>query len=106
MTSPSTAPTLVERTEIHKSCKSVEMLLNILNEYCEAAGAVVVLQKKLSKALKDAANAKVTGEIACESPSLLVLHTHGCVYVSKYHASQREHIRVLIRRKLKVFEDC
>lgn len=71
MASQSGAPTLAERADIHKSCKSIETLLNTLNEYCEAAGAVVALQKKLGKALKDAASLKVTGEIACAYSSAL-----------------------------------
>ncbi|KAF8149883.1 hypothetical protein B0H34DRAFT_802016 [Crassisporium funariophilum] len=62
-TSPN-GPALAERTDIHKSCKSIESLLNTLNEYCEAAGAVVALQKKLAKALRDTAGLKVTGGIA------------------------------------------
>jgi hypothetical protein len=49
MASSSTTPVLAERSDIHKSCKSIETLLNILSEYCEAAGAVVSLQKKLGK---------------------------------------------------------
>jgi len=52
-----------ERADIHKSCKSIETLLNALNEYCEAAGTVVALQKKLAKALRETAGIKVTGEI-------------------------------------------
>lgn len=55
---------LAERADVHKSCKSLETLLNILNDYCEAAGAVVTLQKKLAKALRETAGLKVTGEIA------------------------------------------
>ncbi|KIM39796.1 hypothetical protein M413DRAFT_446723 [Hebeloma cylindrosporum] len=52
-----------DRADIHKSCKSIENLLNVLNEYCEAAGAVVALQKKLAKALRETAGIKFTGEI-------------------------------------------
>ena len=65
MASSPAAPALAERGDIHKSCKSIETLLNILSEYCEAAGTVVSLQKKLAKALKDAASSKATAEIAC-----------------------------------------
>lgn len=57
-------PALVDRPEIHKSCRSLESVVNLLNDYCEAARAVVMLQKKLSKALRDAAGLKATGEIA------------------------------------------
>ncbi|KAJ6576525.1 hypothetical protein DFH09DRAFT_1260726 [Mycena vulgaris] len=64
MASPQGQQFLAERVDIHKSCKSLETLLNVLNDYCEAAGAVVLLQKKLAKALRETANLKVTGEIA------------------------------------------
>ena len=56
-----------ERTDVHKSCKSLEILLNVLNDYCEAVGTVVGLQKKLAKALREAAGMKVTGQIPSES---------------------------------------
>lgn len=36
----------------------------MLNDYCQAAGAIVALQRKLSKALKEAAALKTTNEIA------------------------------------------
>ncbi|KAF5367392.1 hypothetical protein D9758_003755 [Tetrapyrgos nigripes] len=55
---------LAERTDIHKACKSIETLLSVFNDYCEAAGAVVALQKKLAKALRETAGMKVTEEIA------------------------------------------
>jgi hypothetical protein len=55
---------LSERADIHKSCKSLETLVNILNDYCEAASSIVTLQKKLAKALRETAALKVTGEIA------------------------------------------
>ena len=66
MASPSSSsqPVLSERSDVHKSCKSLETLLNLLNDYCEAAGAVVMLQKKLAKALKETAGQKATGELA------------------------------------------
>ncbi|KAF9004001.1 hypothetical protein BDQ17DRAFT_1355311 [Cyathus striatus] len=55
---------LVDRPEIHKSCRAMETLLNVFNDYCEAAGAVVLLQKKLAKALRETAALKVTTEVA------------------------------------------
>lgn len=64
MASKPTAPPLAERADIHKSCKSLETLLNVLNDYCEAAGATVILQKKLAKALRETAGLKTTGDIA------------------------------------------
>lgn len=61
---PAMLPALVERADVHKSCKAVEGLLGIFNEYCEAVGAVGALQKRLAKALREAAGVKGTGEIA------------------------------------------
>jgi hypothetical protein len=55
---------LAERPDVHKSCKSLETLLNVLNDYCEAIGNVAVLQKKLAKALRETAGMKTTGEVA------------------------------------------
>jgi hypothetical protein len=60
-----------ERADIHKSCKSIETLLNVLNEYCEATGRLVALQKKLAKALRDTAGIKVTGDIPGANEVLL-----------------------------------
>lgn len=54
---------LAERSEIHKSCKTLESVVNILNDYCEAANAIVALQKKLAKALREAASVKCVAEI-------------------------------------------
>jgi hypothetical protein len=77
MATPATAHALVERTDIHKSCKSLEIILNILNEYCEAVGAIVTLQKKLAKALREAAGLKATGEIACMCAHFILSKHHG-----------------------------
>lgn len=60
---PTPTPVLAERADIHKSCKSFEVLLNVLNDYCEAVTAVAQLQKKLAKAIRDTAMVKVTAEI-------------------------------------------
>lgn len=57
---------LAERTEVHKSCKTLESVVNILNDYCEAANAIVSLQKKLAKALRESASAKCVAEIPGE----------------------------------------
>jgi hypothetical protein len=64
MSSPTTSPRPAERRDIHKSCRTLETLVNVLNDYCEAAEAIVALQRKLSKALKEAASLKTTSEIA------------------------------------------
>lgn len=66
MATSAAAPVLSERTDIHKSCKALEVVVNLCNDYCEAAAAVVQLQKKLAKALRDAAALKCTNEIAGE----------------------------------------
>ncbi|KAJ3808890.1 hypothetical protein F5876DRAFT_45111 [Lentinula aff. lateritia] len=67
MATPASQPPLAERIDIHKSCKSFETLLSVFNDYCEAASAVVTLQKKMAKALRETAGMKVTGEIAANA---------------------------------------
>ncbi|KAG0706762.1 hypothetical protein DFH29DRAFT_117143 [Suillus ampliporus] len=67
MSGTNSTPQLAERQDIHKSCRTLETLVNMLNDYCEAAGAIVALQKKLSKALKEAAGLKTTGEVAANA---------------------------------------
>jgi hypothetical protein len=55
---------LAERADIHKACKTLEGLLSVLNEYCEAASAICALQKRMAKALREMASCKVTGDVA------------------------------------------
>jgi hypothetical protein len=55
---------IAERADIHKSCKAVEGVVNLLNDYCEAATTVVAIQKKLARALRDASSIRRTSEIA------------------------------------------
>ena len=62
----SPAVALSERSDIHKSCKALESIINVFNDYCQAADALVTLQKKLAKALKEAAVLKGTSELASE----------------------------------------
>ncbi|KAI9440081.1 hypothetical protein H4582DRAFT_1944924 [Lactarius indigo] len=54
---------VAERPDIHKSCKALEVVVNLLDDYSEAARAIVTLHKKLAKALRDVATVKPTGEI-------------------------------------------
>ena len=54
---------VAERQDIHKSCKALEVVVNLLDDYSEAARAIVTLNKKLSKALRDVATVKPTGDI-------------------------------------------
>ncbi|KZT19230.1 hypothetical protein NEOLEDRAFT_984475 [Neolentinus lepideus HHB14362 ss-1] len=63
------APVISERAEIHKGCKSLETLVNVLNDYCEAASAIVALQKKLAKALREVAGLKSITEVAANALS-------------------------------------
>jgi hypothetical protein len=63
---------VAERVDIHKSCRALEAIVNILDDYSEAARAIVTLHKKLVKALKDAAAVKPTGEIPGASSSHFV----------------------------------
>jgi len=47
-----------ERHDIHKSCRTIEVLVSTLTDYCEAASTLASLQKKVARALKDAAGIK------------------------------------------------
>lgn len=90
MATPAPAPTLVERTDIHKSCRSLENVLNVLNEYCEAVGVIVALQKKLAKALRETAGLKATGEIAGaldDSHYAYILIMHGVIIANALNGS-------------------
>ncbi|KAF8626979.1 hypothetical protein AX15_004572 [Amanita polypyramis BW_CC] len=66
-TMPSAPPFLAERTDIHKSCKAIESLLIILDNYNQVASAMVTLEKKLAKAMRELASSKVTGDIAANA---------------------------------------
>lgn len=75
MTSNATGTTtsnvaLFERADVHKSCKALELVVNLFNDYCQAAESLSAMQKKLAKAVKDAAACKGTGEIVGASTLL------------------------------------
>ncbi|KAH8093709.1 hypothetical protein BXZ70DRAFT_1010307 [Cristinia sonorae] len=61
MSSPSLV--IAERADIHKSCKSIELLVNAFNDYCQVVDALAAVQKKLAKALRESASAKATASI-------------------------------------------
>ncbi|QRV75591.1 hypothetical protein RhiJN_03606 [Ceratobasidium sp. AG-Ba] len=50
-----------ERQEVHKSSKCVEIVVTLFSEYCQTLTSMANLQKKLARALKDAAGVKGTG---------------------------------------------
>jgi hypothetical protein len=54
---------LAERTDIHKSCKALETVVNSFNDFCQASDAVVQTRKRLAKALREMAGMKATGEL-------------------------------------------
>ena len=58
---------LIERADIHKSCKALEAIVNAFNDYCQTAEALALVQKKLARALKDASGLRATNELVCES---------------------------------------
>lgn len=70
-------PTLAARADIHKSCKTFEAVVNYLNDYSEAVSAIIAIQKKLAKALRDAAAAKTTPDVAgtCVHPASASSHS-------------------------------
>lgn len=67
-------PSLLERSDIHKSCKSIETLVSVLNDYCEASGSIASAKKKLAKTLREIVSMKATGEIA-GAPFKLLTHS-------------------------------
>jgi hypothetical protein len=73
MASMQSVQAVAERVDIHKSCRALEVIVNLLDDYSEAARAIVTLHKKLAKALKDAAAVKPTGEFPGASSCTLVL---------------------------------
>ncbi|KAH7106422.1 hypothetical protein BKA62DRAFT_687113 [Auriculariales sp. MPI-PUGE-AT-0066] len=56
--------TVLERAEVHKSCKALEVLVNAFQDYCQALTAVAGFEKKLVKALKDVASSRATADTA------------------------------------------
>ena len=64
MSAPDHSPNNLAREDVHKSCRSLETVVNLLNGYCEAAGTVVILQKKLVKAIRDTASMKASPTVA------------------------------------------
>jgi len=75
MASMQSAQAVAERVDIHKSCLALEGIVHLLDDYSEAARAIVTLHKKLAKALKDAAAVKPTAEIPSTYSCPLVLAT-------------------------------
>ena len=65
MSFPASNEPIADRDSIHKSCRTLEAVVNVLNDYCEAANAIVTLQRKLVKALRDAAAVKYVPDIPC-----------------------------------------
>jgi hypothetical protein len=61
---------VAERADIHKSCRALEAIVNLLDDYSEAARAIVTLHKRLAKTLRDAATVKPTGEVPGVSSSV------------------------------------
>lgn len=66
-TTPSAPPLIAERADIHKSCKAIESLLNLLDDYSQVTSAMATLEKKLAKAIRELAGLKITGEIAANA---------------------------------------
>ena len=73
MSTPDRPSNNLAREDVHKSCKSLETVVNLLNGYCEAASAVAMLQRKLVKAIRDAASMKASPTVASNHLSCLSL---------------------------------
>ncbi|KAI6108132.1 hypothetical protein F5141DRAFT_1120839 [Pisolithus sp. B1] len=66
-TTPTAHP--ADRSDVHKSCRTIEVLVGALTDYCESARAFAAAQKKLVRALKDAAGIKAGVEYAANALS-------------------------------------
>ncbi|KAI6128932.1 hypothetical protein EDD16DRAFT_27287 [Pisolithus croceorrhizus] len=66
-TTPTAHP--ADRSGVHKSCRTIEVLVGALTDYCESARAFAAAQKKLVRALKDAAGIKAGVEYAANALS-------------------------------------
>ncbi|KAI0346312.1 hypothetical protein BDW22DRAFT_1405206 [Trametopsis cervina] len=70
-----------ERSDIHKSCKAIEVVVNLLNDYCDAATTIVTIQKKLSKAMREASSVRGTSEIVVNALNACALVVEALVEV-------------------------
>ena len=77
---------VAERADIHKSCKAIEGLVNLLNDYCDATTAIVAIQKKLAKAMREAASIRCNSEAASKSHVIL---SHSQMFDRLFATSQR-----------------
>lgn len=69
MSTPDNSSANLTREDVHKSCKSLESVVNLLNGYCEAASTVVLLQKKLVRAIRDSASMRASPAVASNTLS-------------------------------------
>jgi ATP phosphoribosyltransferase regulatory subunit HisZ len=73
MSSSDYFPVTLAREDVHKSCRSLEAVVDLLNGYCEAAGVVAQLQKKLVRAIRDTASMKASPAVASNNFSSQLL---------------------------------
>lgn len=57
---------LIDRADVHKSCKTIETIMAVLVSYTETATALANIQKKLAKALREVAAVKGTNNVPGE----------------------------------------
>lgn len=107
MSSTATVVQPVERQDVHKSCRTIETLLTVLTDYCEAASAFAAIRKKLSRALKDAASLKTNAHFAGQSFLSLAQpsHSHNLVLISQCFRCECRHPRRLGRHRHQVCKD-
>ena len=64
MATPQASPQLpiLERNDVHKSAKCLETIVNALGEYSQLATLLAAVQKRLAKALREAAANRATSD--------------------------------------------
>jgi len=53
-----------ERNQVHQACRSLESVVNIYADYCQAVGAAMQFEKRLAKSLREAASCAAVTEAA------------------------------------------
>ena len=89
---------LADRAEVHKSCRSLEQIANVLNDYCQAADLLASTGKKLAKALKEVQSLKGTSDVIGRSVSVVGHRTLTISLASQRCQCHSRHIRDSGRR--------
>ncbi len=96
---PSSTPSM-DRSDVHRSSRSLEQIVGLFHDYCQAASACATIKKKLSRAMKEASQAKGTHPIAGAARSSNLFHSRQALIfgLSERVYGSIDNIRDIIRR--------